>query len=136
MSNNRLRAVYLTVEQLWRLAHSLRPVEDAFGGSTAYLVGSVLERQDWRDVDVRIILPDIDYNRIFVPDPNRDLSDQFRMLMQTSISHMLSSQTLLPIDFQIQSQSNMTEEEQRRPRNPAGYCRPYVDSDFVPQWRR
>ena len=39
---------------------------DAFG-ETPYLVGSVLRGPGWRDVDVRMILPDDEYERYGFP---------------------------------------------------------------------
>ena len=129
-----MRAVHLTVEEIWRLAHAVRPIEDAFGGKSVYLVGSVLKGPDWRDVDLRIILPDHDFDRIFAP--RGDPTDQFRMLFQTAVSAMLRENTKLPIDFQVQRKSNITKEESLGERKPAGSARSYVGSDFVPQWMR
>ena len=128
------RAIYLTVEEIWRLAHAVRPVEDAFGGQPVYLVGSVLKSSDWRDVDLRVILPDHDFDRIF--EPPGELTDQFRMLFQTAVSAMLRETTKLPIDFQVQRKSNLTQEESFGERNPAGKARSYVGTDFIPQWMR
>ena len=129
-----MRSIHLSVEEIWRLAHAVRPVEDAFGGRSVYLVGSVLKSSDWRDVDLRIILPDHDFDRIFAPDGK--LTDQFRMLFQTAVSAMLRETTKIPIDFQVQRKSNLTEEESLGKRSPAGSARPYVGPDFVPQWMR
>ena len=139
MGESRERAIYLSVEQVWRVAHAVRPVQDAFGGFAIYYVGSVLERADWRDVDLRLILPDAEFDRIFVPAAGTSdyvaapLYDQFRMLLQTSVSFMLRRQTSLPIDFQVQSQVEADQFEGER--NPAVQS-PYVGPDFVPQWIR
>ena len=130
------RAIYLSVEQLWRLAHAVRPVEDAFGGQTAYLVGSVLRRPDWRDVDVRIILPDRDFECLFVPAPPETLTDQFRMLIQTAVSGMLRDATGLPVDFQVQRMTDANGLYPDGERNACSKARPYVGPDFIPQWQR
>lgn len=57
------------------------PLWRAFGGSSGgvYLVGSCLRKPDWRDVDLR------------------------------AISHYLSAVTGLPIDFQLQRQTQANE---------------------------
>ena len=133
------RVMYLSVEELWRLSHAVRPIEDAFGGKTVYLVGSVLERQDWRDVDLRMILNDAEFKDIFVPPCgttdhiSAPLYDQFRMLFQTSLTFMLRHQTGLPVDFQFQSHSESVQFDGKR--NPVTN-RPYVGHDFIPQWMR
>ena len=133
------RTMFLSVEELWRLANAVRPVEDAFGGENAWLVGSVLERADWRDVDIRIIIDDEHYRRLFRPLVNDvdgtavGVLDQFRMLIQTAISAMLRESTHLPVDFQIQSQTEANQYEGKR--NPLT-LRPYINPDFQPQWMR
>ena len=131
------RKLYLSVEELWRLSHAARPIEEAFGGRTIWLVGSVLFRSNWRDVDLRIILDESEYDRLFnsvVNDVNGiavGLLDQFRMLIQTSISGLLRQATGLPIDFQVQSQAEANQHDARR----QPLClRPYINPDFVPQW--
>lgn len=48
-------ALELAVAQVWQ----------AFGGFGCYLVGSCLERRDWRDVDVRMILSDEEFAQLF-----------------------------------------------------------------------
>ena len=124
------RPIYLTVEGLWKLAHAVRPIEDAFGGRTVYLVGSVLERKDWRDVDLRLIMDDDSFDKMFYrPD---QIADQFRMLLNVSISSMLSTTTRLPIDFQVQSREDADQFKGKR--NPVTKGRPYVGPDFVPKW--
>ena len=133
-----MRGKHLHVEQLWRLSHAVRPVEEAFG-SYVWLVGSVLIKQDWRDVDLRVILADAEYGRMFlslVPDVDGmqiGLLDQFRMLVQTSISSLLRQSTGLPIDFQVQSETEAS--QYSGPREPV-CLRPYIASNFVPQWKR
>ena len=130
MSTKTPRAMYLSVEETWRLCNALRPVEDAFGGHYLYIVGSVLYREDWRDVDLRLILPDDEFARLF--DSGQGLFDQFRMLLQTSISAMLRQTTYLPIDFQVQSHTESLEYSDRK-RNLARN-RPYINSDYKPVW--
>jgi hypothetical protein len=79
------------------------PIGWAFG-STPYLVGSCLERGDYRDVDVRIVLDDDVYDRWF-PGPGVQRTQPLWSLLASSISLQLQQMTGLPIDFQIQSRS-------------------------------
>lgn len=75
-----------------------------------YLVGSATRRADYRDVDLRLILPDEKFDA--------EWSDQVRVrLMNRAISTWGQRETGLPIDFQIQRQTeaNIYFPEQRNP---------------------
>lgn len=73
--------------------------DQAFG-HVAYHVGSSLtSKRDWRDVDVRLILPDTEYAAIF--DAGR-LDPAMHNRAWTALGHEMTG---LPIDFQIQSQT-------------------------------
>ena len=136
-SETKFRAMYISVEELWRLSNAVRPVEEALG-NTVWIVGSVLTKENYRDVDLRVILDDDEYNRLFMPNYKDvdgtvvGLTDQFRMLIQTAISAMLRQTTNLPIDFQIQSQTEAN--QYRGKRNPA-CMRPYINPEFRPRWK-
>jgi hypothetical protein len=105
------RSNYVPAPHFFALNHACRLVNDALGGFGCYLVGSSCERRDYRDVDVRFIMGDADYDRLFRAggvDPGRDVGGWLNplwSLMCTSISLWLSQQTGLPIDFQIQRQT-------------------------------
>ena len=135
----RTRAMYLSVEELWRLSNACRPIEEAFG-HTVWLVGSSLRKPDYRDVDLRVIISDEEYSRLFIPMRKGvdgtlvGLTDQFRMLMQTSISVLLKQATGLPIDFQVQSQSEANQYSFNEHRRNPVCLRPYINGDFTPQW--
>ena len=137
--HDKSRVMFLDVDQLWRLANAMRPIEDALGGGYAYLVGSVLERSTYRDVDVRYVISDEEYGRIFMPLKNQvdgtavGLHDQFRILIQVAISVLLKESTGLPVDFQIQSETEANQYSGKR--NPVT-LRPYIGSDYTPQWRK
>lgn len=88
-----------------------------------YVVGSVLERPDWRDVDVRFIMEDKDFDALF---PNAGGSDHNQwefdprwILMSVSISERMSRHTGLPIDFQFQPQTHANRHHKGR-RNAVG----------------
>ena len=85
--------------------------------ATPYLVGSCLDRPDFRDVDVRVILTDERFASLFTrPCPYHD---PLRHLIQVAITEHYVRATGLRIDFQIQS---MTWANQKHPgiRHPLG----------------
>lgn len=88
------------------LRHACIPLWHAFGGMP-YLVGSALQRPDWRDVDVRLILDDHRYGALF-PGIDRvpGLIHARWSVLCASISLLLRQQTGLPVDFQFQSSSD------------------------------
>lgn len=78
-----------------------------------FLVGSVLHRRDWRDVDVRCIVPD-DQWEIFKP---------WVEILNASISEWLRQRTGLPVDFQFQQMTAANAEfssAQGHPRHALG----------------
>lgn len=82
-----------------------REINDAFG-HLPYLVGSATTSKTWRDVDVRLILPDDEFDALF-PDlrpPAR--SDPMWALMCAALSELARMRTGLPVDFQIQRQTD------------------------------
>lgn len=114
------RADYLPRECLFALHHGCAAIEKAWPDSYGvYLVGSALERPDYRDVDLRCILPDDDFDAEF---PKNDAGIRERwQLMTWSLSAWLKSLTGLPIDFQFQRQSTANERHRGR-RSALGYC--------------
>lgn len=60
-SGGTMRATQLSVPEFRLLNDWAEHVVDLFRGEVPYLVGSVLERSDYRDIDVRLILDDADY---------------------------------------------------------------------------
>jgi hypothetical protein len=55
---------YIGAPACFALDLALRHINEAFEGE-CYVVGSVLERPDWRDVDVRMIMDDEDFAKNF-----------------------------------------------------------------------
>jgi hypothetical protein len=104
--SERKRGTYLSPPELYALNAACLSLEPALGGDI-YLVGSVMERRDFRDVDVRCMLDDDDFARRFpsVPAGSEGHSDPWWALVCASISRSLSMQTGLRIDFQIQPTS-------------------------------
>lgn len=77
-------------------------------GRPPYHVGSSLESKTWRDVDVRLILPDDEYAALGLGDPD----DTSQLLSPKWVALCLAFSALgkqitgLPIDFQIQQESH------------------------------
>jgi hypothetical protein len=108
----------LSPPRLFALDAACRPIAQTFGfGTGPYLVGSVQERTagPTSDVDVRLILEDKKYDRLF-----KKQSPEFRTLLDLAFSGWLSAQTGLPIDFQIQRMTEANERHAGKQRNPLG----------------
>lgn len=105
-------ASYLTTASFARLNHACAVVTEALGHKP-YLVGSAMETEEYRDVDVRSILPDEEWDELFGGRPF------FWSLFCLSVSTYLSQVSGLPVDFQVQ---RMTEANAKhdKPRNPIG----------------
>lgn len=109
------RASYLTVSQQFNLNVACRVLR-GFGFGT-YHVGSSLNKPDYHDIDLRCIMPDDEYDKMFSPDgiinPSRVL------FLNTAISEWIQARTGLPIDFQFQRQTEANAEF-KGPRNAVG----------------
>lgn len=102
------RANYIPAPHFFNLNMVCQIVAQAFGGSGGYgvyLVGSAMERRDYRDVDVRCILDDAEYDRLFPGLGGNPSLHPLWSLLCSSISLYLSQHSGLPVDFQIQKQS-------------------------------
>lgn len=104
-----------------------KQIRDAFGGNSyggVYIVGSALGRADWRDVDIRLMLPDDEFSALF-PDVRLDTGaamwefDPRWTLMTLALSRWMSDATGLPVDFQIQP-ATWANERHCKPRHAAG----------------
>lgn len=108
------KGCYLSTLELHELDEACAPFVAAFG-HPPYLVGSVNERPDFRDVDVRLILPDDEYDALF--QAHKGL---WALLSRLSSSH-LKAKTGLPVDFQVQRMTEANEKYGRGSgRNPLG----------------
>lgn len=121
MSEMKSYAHYLTTTQFFALDHAVKIVVEAYRAACkpvstvmgTYLVGSCLERANFRDVDVRMILSDEAFAQLF-PTP------KIVRLSSIAISEWLSARTGVPVDFQFQQ---MTDANEKYPgtRNAIGY---------------
>lgn len=104
----------LSPRQMFELDLACKPIDEAFGGAV-YLVGTAAEgRQSYRDVDVRVILGDEEYDALAAA-----ITGELIAFLGIAIGRYLAASTGLPIDFQIQ---RMTEANDRHDgvRNPLG----------------
>ena len=109
MTNLKKKACYVGAPAIFALETACRQINEAFGNYGCYLVGSAMERPDWRDVDVRFIMDDEKFAAEF-PDAGQHWEQDAKWLLLTvAISERLSKVTGLPIDFQIQPQTYANE---------------------------
>ena len=110
------KGCYLSTLELHELDEACVPFLAAFG-EHPYLVGSASQRPDFRDVDVRLILPDEEFDAIFA-----ERKGLWALLSRLGSAH-LRAKTGLPVDFQIQRRSEANEkfgDLAVTPRNPLG----------------
>lgn len=112
----RQKANYVGAPAIFALETACAQVCEAFGSYGCYLVGSALDRPDWRDVDIRYIMADEEFAKLFpdahvFPDGKGGCWEQDPrwLLLTVAISERLSKLTGLPVDFQFQPQSHANE---------------------------
>jgi hypothetical protein len=113
------RANFLGAPEAYNLNNVAGVLNEAFGFNN-YLVGSCLTTRDHRDVDVRCMLDDEDFNRIFQGCGQTYQYNALWSLMCAAISEWLSSRTGLKIDFQIQRNTEANEQYPKQPRHCLG----------------
>ena len=102
---SRKKANYVGAPAIFALELECMHINAAFGEFGCYLVGSSLERPDWRDVDVVFIMEDTEFDVLF-PNAGKNWEFDHRWLLLTvMISERLSRITNLPIDFKFQPQT-------------------------------
>lgn len=107
------RASWLTVSQQFDLNVACRAM-GAFGYGV-FQVGSSLTTKDYRDVDLRCILADEEFDQTFAgDDPDAKLK-----FLNVAISEWIQARTGLPIDFQFQRRTEANHEF-KGPRNCVG----------------
>jgi hypothetical protein len=114
-------ASYLSPPDFHRLNWACLPITEAFG-TPPYLVGSALTRPDFRDIDIRLILDDEAFDRMFSVSDVKTASHQdsaVRRLLNIALSDLIANAANppAPIDFQIQSmtEANVPEHGMRNP---------------------
>lgn len=97
-------------------------VWDAFG-QPPYHVGSSMpgvNKTGWRDVDVRLILSDEEYEALGLGDPLRCHRNAKWVALTMAFSALGKEMTGLPIDFQIQQQTHANKVFEGCPRSALG----------------
>ena len=112
------RANFIGVPDFYNLNLICAEIFQAFD-EVPYLVGSSLETRNFRDVDIRIILGNDHYERLFPGLSGNPQVSALWSLFCVAISEWMSRRTCLPIDFQIQRQSEANKEF-RGKRQPLG----------------
>jgi len=109
-------ALELACSHLWRGFCETARV----GG--CYIVGSALQRPDWRDVDVVCNLDDETFDKLFPDAGDRSFEhDQRWLVLTVAISQWLSAQSGLPIDFKFQPMT-LANAVHHGPRDAIGLC--------------
>ena len=114
------RANYLPASSLFGLHQACEQIMRSYDSLGVYLVGSAIKRKDYRDVDVRCMLFDEEFEREFPK--NKDGERPRFMLVCLAISAWLKQVTGLPIDFQFQKQT-LANERHKGERHGLGYYR-------------
>jgi hypothetical protein len=111
----------LTPAELLRLDVACHAVVESFSEQGdepwgCYLVGSAMTRPDYRDVDVRLILPDETFKRLTLDDP------RVHRLLNVALSNLVDAAAGLrrPVDFQVQSMTEANSIAGQTARNPLG----------------
>lgn len=108
------RANWIGAPAFFNLNQACIPLVQAFGFHL-YLVGSCCHKRDFRDVDIRCILPDEEFDAMFPNCPKPYQLDAKWSVMSASISAWLKNQSGgLPIDFQFQRQTDANAEFGRK----------------------
>lgn len=106
----RRKACYLGVPAIFKLDIACMTLNQAFclvGNSGTYLVGSALERPDFRDVDVVCMLDDKEFAQLFPDAHFGDNSGSFELdprwqVLTVAISDWLTAQIGMAVDFKFQ----------------------------------
>lgn len=124
ITEKRRKVSYVGAPVIFILDQACRQLNEAYAYcdiAQVYQVGSSLQRADWRDVDLRMMMSDADFEREF-PDAHGNGAwemDAKWTLLTAAISVHLSKLTGLPIDFQFQPMTFANEHHRGR-RQPMG----------------
>lgn len=116
-------AHFLGVTQFIELRFACAIVKGTFNDSFGmYLVGSALTRKDWRDVDVRHIISDDEFERRFGEFIEPYERNKFLRAFNLAVSAWMSAAAKLPVDYQVQpiTKANELYPHESNPRNGLG----------------
>lgn len=122
---------YLLVSERVLLEDWALHVRRMFGPTgTPFLVGSALTTRAFRDVDVRVILEEEEWDRLFPGLADADVRDARWSGFCTAVSIWGQQATGLPIDFQVQPMGKANEQYEGR-RHALGLG--YTGYEIVPR---
>lgn len=101
----------------------------AFGDCPYHVGSSLTQKTGWRDVDVRLILSDEEYERLGLGHPERQHDNEKWVSLVLAYSALGKAMTGLPIDFQIQQQSEANA-KYKGPRSALGMVPLRLKRDF------
>lgn len=111
------RVNFLTVSENASIKLAAEPIERAFKGCYGiYHVGSSISKPTYRDVDIRLVMEDEQFDALFGPTRATPANLDRWFLICWSLSEWMQKRTGLPIDFQIQRFSE-TKQYRGQPRN-------------------
>lgn len=112
MAKVKHKASWIGAPAVFALELACLHLHDAFPSYGIYLVGSAIDDPEWRDVDLRMIMADEEFNKLFPAAQYekgvgaRWESDPRWLVMTVAISQWLTQQSGLPVDFQFQPQTH------------------------------
>lgn len=113
---------YIPASAQFALDAASEAIHSAYDSYGVFLVGSCLESKDFRDVDVRCILADDEFEALFPKDDTQVLRPRWQVQC-LAVSAWLRTMTGLPVDFQFQKISVANERFKGEPRVSLGrYC--------------
>jgi hypothetical protein len=113
------RADYLPRESLFMLHKAAEQVLEAYDSYGVYLVGSVMETPNYRDVDVRCIMADDVFEAEFPRDDQTHRRLKWEIVCM-AMSAWFKATTGLPVDFQFQK-AGIANEKYNGPRSALGH---------------
>lgn len=112
------RHCYVGSPALFLLSQACMVISHGLG--VPYLVGSATRTRDFRDVDLRVIMPDDEFDQRFPGASPAPMQDPLWSLLCSSVSVWLSQASGLPVDFQVQRMSTANERYPTGVRMPLG----------------
>jgi hypothetical protein len=117
------RVSYVGMPWMPRLNLFALVVMEGFDGAHPYLVGSALDRADFRDVDLRVLLEDAKFDVLFGPEVDWRANPALEA-HNMAWAALAKDLTGLPVDFQIEQQTAANAEHGGKVRHPLGVGRP------------
>ena len=118
----RYKTSHVGVPALFELTRGCHLITRGWGNHTCYHVGSSLDRPDWRDVDIVMMLPDEVFKREFPNAPLHSAAwehDAKWLVTTIALSKWLTERSGVQVDFKFQPVT-FANDKHDGPRNPIG----------------